>query len=181
MWVCGWEFLIVCHHPSTFGGQRHCGSGDMFLISHVISKDHVLKGLCDFIGGSSSWWVARPSSLTAISNVVVEIMFLVLEEQDSTFSLNSTITISLKHMAHGTSYSHTRNFTVNRTLMKDICECVQILSRSSLILVSGVLGNKWWNMRKETFPRPSKNTVEKKKSRTTIVFALRANAIKKQK
>ena len=32
-----------------------CGSGDMFLVCHVILEDHVLKGSRDFVGGSPSW------------------------------------------------------------------------------------------------------------------------------
>ena len=31
-----WELLIVCYHPTMFGGHRQCGIGDMFLICHVI-------------------------------------------------------------------------------------------------------------------------------------------------
>ena len=34
-----------------FGEHRHCCSGDMFLIYHVISRDHVFKTFFDFIGG----------------------------------------------------------------------------------------------------------------------------------
>ena len=34
---------------ATFGGQRHCDSGDiMILVCHVISQDHVIKGSYDF-------------------------------------------------------------------------------------------------------------------------------------
>ena len=29
----GWEALMVSHHPANFGGHRHCGSGDMFLVA----------------------------------------------------------------------------------------------------------------------------------------------------
>lgn len=53
--VGGWKLLIVCHHTAKFGAQRHRGSGDMFLICHVDSKDHALKALCNFMGGSASW------------------------------------------------------------------------------------------------------------------------------
>ena len=35
------------------GGFNHTGSGHKtFLICHVISRDHMSKGLCEFIGGS---------------------------------------------------------------------------------------------------------------------------------
>ena len=51
-----WELLIVCHNPAKFGGHKHCGSRSiMFLVCHVISQDHVIKGLCDFMDKSPSW------------------------------------------------------------------------------------------------------------------------------
>ena len=44
---------MVSHLPAKFDGHRHCGSGDvMFLTCHVTSRDHVFKGLCDFMGKS---------------------------------------------------------------------------------------------------------------------------------
>ena len=46
---------MVSHHPAEFGGHKHSGSGDiMFSDCHVIEEDHMTKGSCDFIGGSSS-------------------------------------------------------------------------------------------------------------------------------
>ena len=33
---------MVGHHPTKFGGHRHCGMGDMMsLIYHTISQNHV--------------------------------------------------------------------------------------------------------------------------------------------
>ena len=49
-WIYGWELFKLSHYPAKFGGYRHGGNGDMFLV---------------------------------------------VEEQDSTLSLNSTITIFL--------------------------------------------------------------------------------------
>ena len=41
------------HHVTNFGGFRHCVRGNkMISICHVISRDHVFKGLSDFIGES---------------------------------------------------------------------------------------------------------------------------------
>ena len=41
------------HYAANFGGFSQCGSGNKtFLICHVISKDRVFRGLCDFMGGS---------------------------------------------------------------------------------------------------------------------------------
>ena len=33
MWLYEWEPLMVSHHPTKFGDDRHCDSGDvMFLV-----------------------------------------------------------------------------------------------------------------------------------------------------
>ena len=54
MRLYGKKLIIVCNHPARIGGHRHCGSGDMLLIYHMTSRDHVFKGLCDFKGESFS-------------------------------------------------------------------------------------------------------------------------------
>lgn len=37
-------------HPTNIGDHGHSGSGDiMFLVYHVISQEHVIKGSCDFM------------------------------------------------------------------------------------------------------------------------------------
>lgn len=52
LWV---GLLAKCQHPNRFGDHRDCDSGClMFLTYHVTSRDHVLRGLCDFAGGSPS-------------------------------------------------------------------------------------------------------------------------------
>ena len=56
-----------------FGGHRLCGSVDMFLVSHVITQYHVIKGSYDFMGGIPSWKVTILASLVAISIAVEEI------------------------------------------------------------------------------------------------------------
>ena len=54
MWLYDWEPHTLGQHAVNPDGSRHCGSGDKtILICHVISKDHVFKGLYDFVGGSS--------------------------------------------------------------------------------------------------------------------------------
>ena len=46
-----WEPLTLGLYANNFGGFRYCGRGDkMILICHVSSKDHMFKGLLDFIG-----------------------------------------------------------------------------------------------------------------------------------
>ena len=53
MWLYGGKFVIVCNYPAKFGGYRYFGKGDkMFLIHHVTSRDHMLKGLCDLMDWS---------------------------------------------------------------------------------------------------------------------------------
>ena len=45
MQISGWEFLAVCHHSDKFGGPGHCEKGNMFLICHTTSPDHMFQGL----------------------------------------------------------------------------------------------------------------------------------------
>ena len=40
---------MVNHNAAKFSDHRHCGSGDIMVsICHVISKDHFIKGFCNF-------------------------------------------------------------------------------------------------------------------------------------
>ena len=71
MRIYGWELLAASHLSEKFGG--HCGSGNrMFLICHVTSRDHMLKWLCEFVGGSPSQWISILPYLVAICLVQVE-------------------------------------------------------------------------------------------------------------
>ena len=46
--------VTIGHQDANFSGFRHCGSWNKtFLICYVISKEHVFKGLCDFMPGST--------------------------------------------------------------------------------------------------------------------------------
>ena len=45
MQISGWELPVVCHHPAKFDEHGHCESGDIYLICHVTSPDHMSKGL----------------------------------------------------------------------------------------------------------------------------------------
>ena len=41
-------------HPDRFGDHMHCDIGDiMLLICHETSSDHMFKGLCELMNGSS--------------------------------------------------------------------------------------------------------------------------------
>ena len=47
--------VMVSHHFAKINGHRHCDSEDlMVLVCHMIMQNHVIKMLCEFIGGSSS-------------------------------------------------------------------------------------------------------------------------------
>ena len=49
------DLLSASHHAARFGDLRHYGSREKtFLIYHVISKTHMFKELCDFMGGGPS-------------------------------------------------------------------------------------------------------------------------------
>ena len=53
----------------------------------VISQNHAINGLCYFLDESPSRVCCPQPSLVTIDIMVVEIIFLELEEQDSTCSL----------------------------------------------------------------------------------------------
>ena len=64
----------MSYHPAKFGSHSHFGGEViMNLVCHVIFQDHVIKVLCDFMGGSLSWYITTLPSLVAIDTVVVEI------------------------------------------------------------------------------------------------------------
>ena len=52
--------LKISQYSANFSDYWHCGSEDIMILVFskdlilVISKDHVIKGLCDFMGGSTS-------------------------------------------------------------------------------------------------------------------------------
>ena len=87
MQIYGWKPLAVIQHLTIFDEIWFCTSGNLtFLICHMI------EGWCNFVDGSTSLYVTTPLSSVAIGIVVVE-MFLVVQDQDSTCSLNSIIRI----------------------------------------------------------------------------------------
>ena len=62
MRIYGWELPALCHHPEKFGDHTHCDTGDaMFLICHVISRDHMFTGLYKVMSGSP----VRPVTILA--------------------------------------------------------------------------------------------------------------------
>ena len=66
--------LKINHHPTMFGGHRHCGNGDiMLLVCRVISQDSMIKRSCDFMGRIPSKQVTILQSLVAVATLVVEL------------------------------------------------------------------------------------------------------------
>ena len=52
MWLDGKKPLKVSHHPAKSGGDRHCGSGDLFLACNVVLQNRVIKGhVTPWVGG----------------------------------------------------------------------------------------------------------------------------------
>ena len=64
----------MSRHLSKFGGPRPYGSGDItVLVCHMISKDHMIQGSCDFIGGIPSWNVTILLCLVVMGTGLVKI------------------------------------------------------------------------------------------------------------
>ena len=56
MEVYGWELLVLFHYADKSCDHKHRDGDDIkFLICHVTSRDYMFKGLCEFMGESSSW------------------------------------------------------------------------------------------------------------------------------
>ena len=72
----GCKLLTLSHHTANFSGFKHCGGGDISLICQKISQDHVIKGQCNFMSGSSSFYVTNLTSLVAIGIMVVEMSLI---------------------------------------------------------------------------------------------------------
>ena len=49
---------MLCHYADKFRDHKHCDGGDMFLICHVTSHEHMFKWLCKFMGGTVSHHLA---------------------------------------------------------------------------------------------------------------------------
>ena len=55
MRIHGWKLFVLCHSADKSCDHKHCNGGDkMFLIYHVTSREHVFKGLCEFMGENLS-------------------------------------------------------------------------------------------------------------------------------
>ena len=55
MRIYGREVLAECYHLDMSCDESHFDSGDMFLICHVTSRQHMFKGLFEFMSQSPSY------------------------------------------------------------------------------------------------------------------------------
>ena len=86
MWIYWWEFLVVSSPP--WCDHRHCESGDMFSNHHMVSHDHISKGL------------SYLNMLLAISCVQVEIyniQFMMWLRKTTWFKDHVTLWVGTPH------------------------------------------------------------------------------------
>ena len=57
---------MLCNYDDRSCDHTHCDGGDMFFICHVTSREHILRGLCEYISGNSSRRVTNFPCLMAI-------------------------------------------------------------------------------------------------------------------
>ena len=41
---------MLCHYADKSCDHKYCDGGDIFLICHVTSREHMFKGFCEFMG-----------------------------------------------------------------------------------------------------------------------------------
>ena len=73
MQTYGLELPVLCHYGDKSCDHKYCSGEDMFLVCHVTSREHMFKGLCEFMGWSPSRWVTILPCLVNIGLVQVEI------------------------------------------------------------------------------------------------------------
>ena len=69
-----WKLLLLSHHLAKFGDHRPCCSRDITdLLFHVTLQDDVIKGLCEFMVGSSKLYIPTLLCLVATNIVAMDI------------------------------------------------------------------------------------------------------------
>ena len=53
-WIGKWESLNLSHHHQCLTLIVLCGTGDMFLLCHVTSHDHMIKGAPNLVKDTAS-------------------------------------------------------------------------------------------------------------------------------
>ena len=65
---------MVSYHLALLVAYRYSASGDItYLIIHMNSKDHVIIGSCDFMGGRFLWYATTLTKLLAIEILIKKI------------------------------------------------------------------------------------------------------------
>ena len=54
------------HYHAKYGHQKHCGSGDMVLVGHVISQDYLIRESSNFFG---KWYSASGAIIYLICHL----------------------------------------------------------------------------------------------------------------
>ena len=108
----------------------------MVLVCHVISQDHMVKGSCDFMGGSPSWYFTTLPSWVAIGIVVMEIQCLLWLKGEIPHALAQIrhYCLSLKHIAcHASTceISGHRHYNLPVCPMKDSRSWSRISTRTT--------------------------------------------------
>lgn len=74
MWLEGWKPRAENQHHVLFGVHGFSGDGDiMYLICHASSHDHLIKGSCRLMGGSSLRYVITVIRIETVSILILEI------------------------------------------------------------------------------------------------------------
>ena len=46
---------MLYHYPDKSCDLKDCDGGNIYLICDVTSREHIFKGLCEFMSGTPSW------------------------------------------------------------------------------------------------------------------------------
>ena len=179
------------YHSVKFGSQRQSGCGDMFLVCLVISQYHMIKGSCEFMGGSLPWyvttlaklisgqrhcgWVTTLPSLMAKDIVIVEV-----------WSLKGKIPHALAYirhyrlsLKHTTCKALTHGISGLRHNRLPVCSMKDVRSWSH-VLTWKTDGNYTKNFCQSVQNRDEKEKEKKKtttRKTTAKAFALHSNII----
>ena len=75
IWLYGWIPLIISLHPAKFGGHRRCPREEILLfVSHVTSRDFVVRESCGIMDEFPSSLVTIMQSLVIIGLLKEEIL-----------------------------------------------------------------------------------------------------------
>ena len=85
---------MVCHLPAKLGGNKRRSGRKIILICLWTTSDHVFKGLCDFMRGSTSRSVTTLPCLVAIGPVQMQSIWFGTWHHKTTW-LKNHVTLSV--------------------------------------------------------------------------------------